>query len=181
MPVTWSSYSSRDFSNRARPDTTDPEKEHLQDLEKVGQLHVHLGIPWLLLALGDAGSTEVEAGSRKPLLCDLTTWLLTNLGAYCFLTLHKEHLIKRNFLLNVSSKRPISSKSGQEPLCFALIFSRSPQNLCGFDLIYYQGRITAHETRSRRVLHAEIEFQRRINSDDLRMSRVLYSIRLCCC
>ena len=47
MPAAWSSYSSRDSSNRARPDTADPEKEHLQYLEKVGQLRVPLGIPWV--------------------------------------------------------------------------------------------------------------------------------------
>ena len=43
MPAAWSSCSSRDSSNRARPDTADPEKEHLQYLDKVGQLRHSAG------------------------------------------------------------------------------------------------------------------------------------------
>ncbi len=52
MLAAWSSYSLRGSSNHARPDTADSENEHLQYLGKVGQLRVHLGIPWLLLAPG---------------------------------------------------------------------------------------------------------------------------------
>ncbi len=47
--------------------------------------------------------------------------LLSTLGAYCLLAPHKEHMIKRNFLPAILSKRPVSPKSGQEAL-FTLRF-----------------------------------------------------------
>jgi hypothetical protein len=36
----------------------------------------------------------------------------TTLGAYCLLALHKEHMIKKNFLLAMLSKQPVSPKRG---------------------------------------------------------------------
>jgi hypothetical protein len=78
MPVAWLSYSSRDSSNRARPDTADPEKEHLQYLDKVDQLHVHLGIPWIWLT--SAGRSHAAPAFSGYLLAIAhlgnCTWLL---------------------------------------------------------------------------------------------------------
>jgi hypothetical protein len=36
------------------------------------------------------------------------------LGDYCLLAQHKEHTIKRNFLLDMLNKQPVSPQSGQE-------------------------------------------------------------------
>jgi hypothetical protein len=41
--------------------------------------------------------------------------LMARFGAYCLLALHKEHIPQRNILLNISSKQPVSPKSGHEP------------------------------------------------------------------
>jgi hypothetical protein len=59
----WSSCLSQDSSNRARPDPADPEKKHLQYLDKMSQLRVHLGIPKRTCSpnLQNGGRTNIHA------------------------------------------------------------------------------------------------------------------------
>ena len=69
----WSSCLSQDSSNRARPDPADPEKKHLQYLDKMSQLRVHLGIPKRTcspnLQNGD-GRTRMGSGFSGVFLAD---------------------------------------------------------------------------------------------------------------
>src|SRR5450432_875436 len=69
----WSSCLSWDSSNRARPDPADPEKKHLQYLDKMSQLRVHLGIPKRTcspnLQNGD-GRTQMGSGFSGVFLAD---------------------------------------------------------------------------------------------------------------
>ena len=69
----WSSCLSWDSSNRARPEPADPEKKHLQYLDKMSQLRVHLGIPKRTcspnLQNGD-GRTQMGSGFSGVFLAD---------------------------------------------------------------------------------------------------------------
>jgi hypothetical protein len=53
-------------------------------------------------------------------LAKVAEGLMARLGAYCLSVLHKEHMTKRNILLNISSKQPISPRSGHQPPNFVI-------------------------------------------------------------
>ena len=50
----------------------------------------------------------------QSLLFDFTTSI--RLGAYCLLAPHKEHIARRTILLDISSKQPVSPRSGHQPM-----------------------------------------------------------------